>query len=227
MAKILITGSYGLIGKKVTSFLKKKHTVKAVDLIDGFDLTSENQVKNFFKKNNNFNFLINLHGANEHVMKSNIIKKKNRENNDEKEFEHFFKNNVFSVYLTNKYFIKYCKAGKGIINFSSIYSIMSPKHNIYSEPKSIFYVSSKFAVNGITKYFATKYGNKISINTIANHGIEWKQPVSFKKKITEHIPKNRLMKVEDLYGLIELLCSQKNSYINGSTIIVDGGYSSW
>ena len=74
---------------------------------------------------------------------------------------------------------------------------------------NIFYVSSKFAVNGITKYFATKYGNKININTIANHGIEWKQPASFKKNITQHIPKNRLMKVEDLYGIIELLCSQK------------------
>jgi dTDP-4-dehydrorhamnose reductase len=77
MAKILVTGSYGLIGKKITSFLKKKHTVKAVDLIDGFDLTNENQVKTFFKKNNSFNFLINLHGANEHVMKGNNNKKKN------------------------------------------------------------------------------------------------------------------------------------------------------
>ena len=76
MPKILITGCYGLIGKKVTSFLKKKHVVKAVDLIDGFDLTNEIQVKDFFKKNNNFNYLINLHGANEHIMKSSNKKKK-------------------------------------------------------------------------------------------------------------------------------------------------------
>lgn len=227
MAKILMTGSYGLIGKKVKNFLRKKHKVTAIDLKDGIDLSNENQVKKFFKENNNFNFLINLHGANEHVMKSNIKKGINYDNDSEKSFDHFFKNNVFSVYLTNKYFIKYCKIGRGIINFSSIYSIMSPKHKIYSEPKNIFYVSSKFAVNGITKYFATKYGNKISVNTIANHGIEWKQPLRFKQKLIKHVPKNRLMKVEDLYGLIELLCSEKNSYINGSTIIVDGGYSSW
>lgn len=60
---------------------------------------------------------------------------------------------------------------------------MSPKHNIYDKPKNIFYVSSKFAVNGITKYFSTMYGKKININTIANHGIEWRQPSSFKKSL--------------------------------------------
>ena len=63
---------------------------------------------------------------------------------------------TFSVYLTNKYFVKHCKKGKGIINFSSIYSLSSPKH--LQKSKDIFYVSSKFAVNGITKYFATQYG---------------------------------------------------------------------
>jgi NAD(P)-dependent dehydrogenase (short-subunit alcohol dehydrogenase family) len=227
MKNILITGSSGLIGKKIKNFLSKKFNVTAVDLKNGIDLSNENQVIQFFKKNNKFNFLINLHGANEHVMSKksgNLVKKKI---SDENMFDHFFKNNVFSIYLTNKYFIKYCKKGKGIINFSSIYSIMSPKHTIYDEPKNIFYVSSKFAVNGITKYFATKYGKKVSVNTIANHGIEWKQPIRFKQKLVAHIPKSRMMKAKDLFGVIELLCRENNNYINGSTIIIDGGYSSW
>lgn len=225
MKKILITGSKGLIGKKVLNYLKKKNKVFGLDK-HNIDLSNENEVKNFFKENNNFNYLINLHGANQHVVKKNdninpIFK------NDLENFNHYFHNNVFSLYLTNKYFIKFNKNGKGIINFSSIFSQISPKHFIYEEPKDIFYVSSKFAVNGITKYFATKFGKKVSVNTIANHGIEWKQPKSFKKKLVSHIPKNKMMKVEDLYGILELLCSEKNHYINGSTIIIDGGYTSW
>lgn len=225
MKKILITGSKGLIGKKVLNYLKKKNKVFGLDK-HNIDLSNENEVKNFFKKNNNFNYLINLHGANQHVVKKNdninpIFK------NDLENFNHYFHNNVFSLYLTNKYFIKFNKNGKGIINFSSIFSQISPKHFIYEEPKDIFYVSSKFAVNGITKYFATKFGKKVSVNTIANHGIEWKQPKSFKKRLVSHIPKNKMMKVEDLYGILELLCSEKNHYINGSTIIIDGGYTSW
>ena len=225
MKKILITGSKGLIGKKVLNYLKKKNKVFGLDK-HNIDLSNENEVKNFFKKNNNFNYLINLHGANQHVVKKNdninpIFK------NDLENFNHYFHKNVFSLYLTNKYFIKFNKNGKGIINFSSIFSQISPKHFIYEEPKDIFYVSSKFAVNGITKYFATKFGKKVSVNTIANHGIEWKQPKSFKKRLVSHIPKNKMMKVEDLYGILELLCSEKNHYINGSTIIIDGGYTSW
>ena len=225
MKKILITGSKGLIGKKVLNHLKKKNKVYGIDK-HNVDLSNENEVKTFFKKNNNFDYLINLHGANEQVVKKNeninLVFK-----NDLESFNHYFHNNVFSFYLTNKYFIKFNKNGKGIINFSSIFSQISPKHFIYEEPKDIFYVSSKFAVNGITKYFATKFGKKVSVNTIANHGIEWKQPKSFKKRLVSHIPKNKMMKVEDLYGILELLCSEKNHYINGSTIIIDGGYTSW
>ena len=225
MKKILITGSKGLIGKKVLNYLKKKNKVFGLDK-HNIDLSNENEVKKFFKKNNNFDYLINLHGANEHVVKKNeninrIFK------NDLDNFNHYFHNNVFSLYLTNKYFIKFNKNGKGIINFSSIFSLISPKHEIYDKPKNIFYVSSKFAVNGVTKYFSTMYGKKMNINTVSNHGIEWKQPSSFKKELIKNIPKGRMMKTKDLYGIIDYLCSSENTFMNGSTIVLDGGYSSW
>ena len=71
------------------------------------------------------------------------------------------------------------------------------------------------------------YGKKLNINTIACHGVEWKQPSNFKKKLIQHIPKNRMMNVDDLYGVIDLFCSKKNKFINGSTIIIDGGYTAW
>ena len=190
------------------------------------NLSNENEVKNFFKKNNNFEYLINLHGANEHVVKKNENINPDFKN-DLDNFNYYFHNNVFSLYLTNKYFIRFCKNGKGIINFSSIFSLISPKHNIYDKPKNIFYVSSKFAVNGITKYFSTMYGKKMNINTVANHGIDWKQPYSFKKELIKNIPKGRMMKTNDLYGIIDYLCSKENTFMNGSTIILDGGYSSW
>ena len=133
---------------------------------------------------------------------------------------------MFFIYLTNKYFIKYCKNARGILNFSSIYSL-APQNIKFTKNQKYFYVSSKFAVNGLTKYFATMYGKKLNINTIACHGVQWKQPLNFKKKLIQHIPKNRMMNVEDLYGVIDLFCSKKNKFINGSTIIIDGGYTAW
>tara|TARA_B100001121_G_scaffold285453_1_gene281224 strand:+ start:301 stop:978 length:678 start_codon:yes stop_codon:yes gene_type:complete len=225
MKKILITGSKGLIGQKVLNYLKKKNKVFGLDK-HNIDLSNENEVKNFFKNNSSFDYLINLHGANEHVVKKNENINPDFKN-DLDNFNYYFHNNVFSLYLTNKYFIKFCKNGKGIINFSSIFSLVSPKHIIYDKPKNIFYVSSKFAVNGITKYFSTMYGKKMNINTVANHGIDWKQPYSFKKELIKNIPKGRMMKTNDLYGIIDYLCSKDNTFMNGSTIVLDGGYSSW
>ena len=35
------------------------------------------------------------------------------------------------------------------------------------------------------------------------------------------------MKIEDLYGMLELLTSKQSEYINGSSIVIDGGYSAW
>ena len=108
-----------------------------------------------------------------------------------------------------------------------MYGINSPKHFLYKQPKDVFYITSKYSVIGLTKYFATLYGKKLNINCIVNGGISNNQPSDFIKGINKHIPKGRLMKIRDLYGLIELLCSDKSEYINGSPIIVDGGYSSW
>ena len=64
MKKILITGSKGLIGKKVFNYLKKKNKVYGIDK-HNVNLSNENEVKTFFKKNNNFDYFFNLYGANE------------------------------------------------------------------------------------------------------------------------------------------------------------------
>jgi len=222
MKKIIITGSSGLIGKNLSNYLKKKFKIIKIDLTNGYDLNNEDQVKKIFKLNKNCDYLINLHGLNDHIKS----KRKNRFD-DKDSFLSYSLNNVFSVYLTNKFFIKYCKKGKGIINFASLYAINSPKHFLYKRPKDIFYITSKYSVIGLTKYFATLYGKKINVNCIVNGGILNNQPRDFIKGINKYIPKGRLMKTSDLYGLIELLCSEKSNYINGSPIIIDGGYSSW
>ena len=145
MNKIIITGSEGLIGKKVTSFFSKKKNYKVIKLDKklGHNLTSESDVDEIFKKNKEANYLINLHGLNDHI-KSNKSKFSGTKN----EFLNFHLNNVFSVYLTNSKFIKNCKSAKGIVNFSSLYSIMSPKHFLYNQPKNIFYITSKFSIIG-------------------------------------------------------------------------------
>ena len=219
--KIIITGSSGQIGKKICKFFSKKFQIIKVDKKFGIDLCKKDHVIKLFKQNRNAEYLINLHGYDDPV--TNKIKK--TEADEETEFLNYFLNNVYSIYLTNKYFKKICKRGKGIINFASLYAIISPKHQIYRKPKNPFYIASKFSVVGLTKYYASLFGKNLNINCIVNGGIEANQPKDFKKKLSDFIPKKRMMRSSDLFGILELLCSEKSNYINGSTIIIDGGYT--
>lgn len=223
--KIILTGCRGLIGKKVFNYLKKKkYNVIGLDIKDGVNLNDESFVNKIMKKNKDCDYLINLHGINDHVK---IKRKDSSEVMDLKTFNKYFHTNVYSNYLTNILFIKNSKKPKGIVNFASQYAVQAPKHFIYSRPKNLFYVASKFSVIGLTKYLATYYGKKLSINCIVNSGIETNQPAKFKRKLISHIPKKRMMKVSDLFGILEFLLSKKSEYTNGSIINIDGGYSSW
>ena len=71
MNKIIITGSEGLIGKKVSNFfLKKKFKIIKLDKKLGHNLNIESEVEKIFKNNKDANYLINLHGFNDHVKKN-------------------------------------------------------------------------------------------------------------------------------------------------------------
>jgi NAD(P)-dependent dehydrogenase (short-subunit alcohol dehydrogenase family) len=223
--KIILTGYRGLIGKKIFNFLKKKnYKVVGLDIKDGHDLTDVSFVSKIMKNYKNYDYLVNLHGVNDHIENKKLY---GSEPKDLKIFDRYFHTNVYSNYLTNIFFIKNAANPKGIVNFASQYAIQAPKHFIYKRPKNIFYVASKFSVIGLTKYLASFYGKRLSINCIVNSGIEANQPIKFKKKLINHIPKKRMMKVSDLFGILEFLLSEKSEYTNGSIINIDGGYSSW
>ena len=155
MKKVIITGSSGLIGKKISKQLKKKFKVVNIDLKLGHNLNDEKQVKKIFQKNKDCSYLINLHGLNDHINKG-----RKQIKNSKDVFLQYSINNVYSLYLTNINFINYCKKGRGIINFASLYGINSPKHFLYDQPKDLFYITSKYSVIGLTKYLATLYGKK-------------------------------------------------------------------
>jgi len=37
----------------------------------------------------------------------------------------------------------------------------------------------------------------------------------------------RMMKKNEVNGIIEFLCSTKSSYVTGTTFVVDGGWTAW
>ena len=95
------------------------------------------------------------------------------------------------------------------------------------------YGSSKMALEGFLKNVAVEYAKKnVRINLIAPGFIKSsyynnfiKNQKNVNKWILERTPMGRWGKSEEVSSVIEFLISEKSSYITGSTIYVDGGWS--
>jgi NAD(P)-dependent dehydrogenase (short-subunit alcohol dehydrogenase family) len=145
------------------------------------------------------------------------------------------KANLNSLFLCSQVFgkemVKY-KNGS-IINIASTYGVVGPDQKIYMNKKSknIFYKNpayptTKGGVISFTKYLASYWGkDRIRVNCISPGGIENNQNKIFIKKYISKTLLGRMAKIEDLFGAIKLLCSQDSSYITGTNIIVDGGWT--
>ena len=80
----------------------------------------------------------------------------------------------------------------------------------------------------LVKYLSSIYGKYgHTFNCVSFGGLENKLVnKSFKKKYISKVPLGRMMRKDDIIGVIEFLSSDSSSYITGTNIIVDGGYSS-
>ena len=79
----------------------------------------------------------------------------------------------------------------------------------------------------MTKFLATHLAPNIRVNCIAPGGVRFDQDEEFIQKYSKLTPMNRMMEKNELNELVEFLCSSGSSYMTGSTIVVDGGWTSW
>lgn len=222
--KIIITGSEGLLGKEISEFLAKTHNVIKIDLKLGHDLTNESFVKKFFKENT-ADCLVNCFAYNDHVKKGE--KRDTIFDISLNSFNEFLEINLTSLFSVCREFAKNNQKG-AIINFSATTGIVSARPDIYDGAhKHPAYSISKAGVINLTKFLATHLAPNIRVNCIAPGGVRFDQDEEFIKKYSKLTPMNRMMEKNELNELVEFLCSSGSSYMTGSTIIVDGGWTSW
>lgn len=222
--KIIITGSEGILGKEISKYFEKSNEVFKLDLKLGDDLSDEEFVKKWFFKNH-ADYLINCFAINDHIDKKR--KKKTLFEYDLESFRNSMDVNVISLFSVCREFAKNNKKGT-IVNFSSIYGIQSPRPDMYENShKDIGYCVSKAGVINISKYLAAHLAPNIKVNCIVPGGVLNDQSSKFVKNYSKLTPLQRMMKKNELNGLIDFLCSKKSTYMTGSIIVVDGGYSIW
>jgi len=127
------------------------------------------------------------------------------------------------------------KQGYGnIINVASTYSVVAPNQNLYDfgegikNFKPIDYIASKSFIPNFTRYVATFYSKEnIRCNAIVPHGILNNHEESFLINFSKMSPLGRMCNREELDGPFTFLASDASSYMTGSVLMVDGGWTAW
>jgi len=118
------------------------------------------------------------------------------------------------------------KAGVGsIINISSIAGIVA----IYGYP-SLAYMTSKFAVRGLTKAVAIEFAkNNIRANSVHPGFIKTPMMAAATDEsgglAKQLIPLGRLAETPEVSNLVVFLASDESSYLTGTEQVIDGGMS--
>ncbi len=86
------------------------------------------------------------------------------------------------------------------------------------------YTVSKLALNGVTKVLADEFSSdNIRVNGIAPGVMTAKLPEDQVQRLLARQTIRRPGQPEDLVGLLLYLCSDDSSFMNGQTVVIDGG----
>jgi len=184
------------------------------------NLKSENSINNFLSKLSSYNkidILINNAGIN---ILDNFIDVNN------KDYDLMLSINLKGAFLLSQY------CAKKMINngYGRITNICSIWSKITREKRSV-YTITKNALHGMTQSMAIELGSSnILVNSVSPGFTltELTKNTNSKEEISliEHkIPMRRMAQPQEIGSLIYFLSSDKNSYITGQNIVIDGGYT--
>lgn len=122
-----------------------------------------------------------------------------------------------------------------VINVASMYALVSPDISVYDSPAVAnppFYGAAKAALCQFSRYAACEFASDgIRVNTLVpgpfpqmDLGIEKTKLI---KELEKKVPMRRIGKADEVRGGIVYLSSRASSFVTGSELVIDGGWTSW
>ncbi len=111
-----------------------------------------------------------------------------------------------------------------IVNLSSVFSTVTKE-------KRAAYSATKSGLNGLTRTLAVELGPEgILVNAVGPGYVNTEltsqnNSPSALAEITQTIPLKRMAEPSEIAEFVAFLCSEKNTYLTGQTLLIDGGFS--
>jgi gluconate 5-dehydrogenase len=125
--------------------------------------------------------------------------------------------------------------GGSIVHFGSMYGLVSPDPRLYeglfpANPPD--YGAAKAAVLQLSRYQAVFWAaDRIRVNAVvpgpfpnpSGQGAA----AEFASRLADRVPMGRVGRAEEITGAVIYLASDAASYVTGTSLVVDGGWTAW
>lgn len=153
----------------------------------------------------------------------------------DEDWSEYVEGTLTSVFRSVRDCVPYMKeTGGSIVNFCSMYGLVSPDFRVYEEGSTQrnppCYGSAKAGVMQLSKYAASdlaKYGIRVNCVTPGPFPKPSNQKDDFSQKLGSKTMLGRIGVNTEIAGAVALLCSDASTFMTGSNIVVDGGWTAW